>query len=53
MVVIVVRHPALTFGACLGAGATRTALAELAAPLGDRTVLQVYDGTPVRMVLDP
>jgi hypothetical protein len=53
VVVIVVRHPALTFGACTGVGAMRTAPAKLADPLGDRAVLQVYDGTPVRVVLAP
>ena len=53
VVVIVIRHPALTFGACTAVGAMRTAMAELAAPLGDRAVLQVYDGTPIRITLAP
>lgn len=53
VVVIIVRHPALTFGACTGVGAMRTATVELADPLGDRAVLQVYDGTPIRVVLAP
>ena len=53
VVVIVHRHPALTLGGCTGVGARRTAVAHLAAPLGDRTVLQVYDGTPVRVALSP
>jgi hypothetical protein len=54
-VVIVVRHPHLTLGGCtgVGVGAARTAVAKLAAPLGDRAVLQVYDGTPVRIDLAP
>jgi hypothetical protein len=34
VVVIVTRHPHLTFGACTAVGATRSATAELAAPLG-------------------
>jgi hypothetical protein len=53
VVVIVVRHPHLTLGACTGLGAPRTAVVKLAAPLGDRAVLQVYDGTPVRIDLAP
>jgi hypothetical protein len=53
VVVIVVRHPHLTLGACTSVGAPRTAIAKLAAPLGDRAVLQVYDGTPVRIDLAP
>jgi hypothetical protein len=52
VVVIVVRHAHLTFGGCtgVGAGAVRAATVELAAPLGDRAVLQVQDGTPVPIV---
>lgn len=53
VVVIVVRHPHLTIGGCTGVGAMRTATAELAAPLGERAVLQVYDGTPVKISLTP
>jgi hypothetical protein len=53
VVVIVVRHPHLTLGACSAVGATRTAVAKLVAPLGDRAVLQVYDGTPIRIDLTP
>jgi hypothetical protein len=53
VVVIVVRHPHLTLGACTGLGAPRTAVVKLAAPLGDRAVLQVYDGTPIRIDLAP
>ena len=53
VVVIVLRHPHLTLGGCAAVGARRTAIAELAAPLDDRAVLQVYDGTPVRTVLAP
>jgi hypothetical protein len=53
VVVIVVRHPNLTPGACVGVGAMRTAIVELAAPLGDRAVLQIQDGTPVPIVLTP
>jgi hypothetical protein len=54
VVVIVLRYSHLTFGGgCVSVGAKRTATVELAAPLGDRTVLQVYDGTPVLTVLLP
>lgn len=34
-------------GACLGLGATRTAVVNLASPLGSRTVLEVQFGQPV------
>jgi hypothetical protein len=54
VVVIVVRHPHLTIGGgCTAVGAMRTATVELAAPLGDRAVLQVQDGTPVPITLTP
>ena len=55
VVVIVVRHPQNPplGGGCVSVGAMRTATAQLAAALGGRTVLQVYDGTPVRTVLLP
>ena len=48
IVVIVIRHPNMPlFGACSAVGARRTATVELAAPLGDRAVLDVQQGLPV------
>jgi hypothetical protein len=55
IVVIVTRHPraALLGEACTAVGARRTATATLAAPLGDRAVLDLQRGTPVPVVLAP
>ena len=53
VVVIVMRHPHVTIGACTAVGAPRTATVELAAPLGDRTVLEVQQGRPVSVTLTP
>jgi hypothetical protein len=55
VVVIVTRHPhpAPLGEACAAVGARRTASATLAAPLGDRAVLDLLRGTPVPMVLAP
>jgi hypothetical protein len=53
VVVIVIRHPHLTLGACTAVGAPRTALVQLAAPLGDRAVLEIHQGYPVPVVLTP
>ncbi len=53
VVIIVTRHPHLTIGACSAVGARRTATATLAAPLGDRVVLDLQQGTPVPVVLAP
>jgi len=53
VVVIVTRHPHVTIGACSAVGAKRTATVELAAPLGDRTVLDVQQGLPVSVALTP
>ena len=53
VVVIVTRHPQATIGACSAVGARRTATATLAAPLGDRAVLDLQQGTPVPVVLTP
>jgi len=53
VVVIVTRHPHPTIGACSAVGARRTATATLAAPLGDRAVLDLQQGTPVPVVLTP
>jgi hypothetical protein len=51
VVIIVTRHPHLTFAACTAAGARRTATVDLAAPLGDRVVLEIQQGLPVPVVL--
>ena len=55
VVVIVTRHPHVApFGeACPAVGARRTATATMAAPLGDRVVLDLQQGTPVPVVLAP
>jgi hypothetical protein len=53
VVVIVTRHPHVTIGACSAVGARRTATATLAAPLGDRVVLDLQQGTPVPVSLAP
>ncbi len=51
--VIVTRHPFAgpMLGGCTSVGALRTATAALAAPLGDRTVLDLQGGQPVTMTL--
>jgi hypothetical protein len=52
VVVIVTEHPHSAFGeACLLVGAMRTAVVELAAPLGERAVLEVREGLPVAVQL--
>jgi hypothetical protein len=53
VVVIVTRHPHAAFGACTAVGAPRTTTVELAAPLGERAVLEVQQGLPVPVVLTP
>jgi hypothetical protein len=53
VVVIVIEHPNLSIGACTAEGAPRTATVELAAPLGNRTVLEVQQGLPVAVTLIP
>jgi len=55
VVVIVTRHPhvALFGQGCSAVGARRTATATMAAPLGDRAVLDLQQGTPVPVVLAP
>ena len=54
VVVIVTHHPRVGLGeACTAVGARRTATATLAAPLGDRVVLDLQQGTPVSLVLAP
>ena len=47
VVVIIARHESVTFGGCADAGAPRTVTIALAAPLGDRAVLEVVTGTPL------
>jgi hypothetical protein len=51
VVVIVIEHRNPTPAACLLAGAGRTATVQLAAPLGDRAVLEVKEGLPVPVTL--
>jgi hypothetical protein len=53
IVVIVIEHPYGVVEACTAVGARRTADVELAAPLGDRAVLEVKQGLPVAVVLTP
>jgi hypothetical protein len=49
--VIVVQHTNGFAGACSAVGATRTAWATVAQPLGDRAVLEVIQGLPVSVRL--
>jgi hypothetical protein len=51
IVVIVTEHRNPTIGACTAVGAERTAVVDLAAPLGDRTVLEVERGLPVPLLV--
>jgi hypothetical protein len=53
VVVIVTVHPNGAGGACDLVGAARTASVTLAAPLGDRTVLEVTQGRPVPALVTP
>ena len=53
VVVIVIEHANTGFGGCAAVGARRTATVKLAAPLGDRVVLDVQEGLPVATVLTP
>lgn len=55
VVVIVTRHPhvGLLPQGCSAVGARRTATATLAAPLSNRVVLDLQQGTPVPVVLAP
>jgi hypothetical protein len=55
VVVIVTRHPhvAPLGEACSAVGARRTATARLAAPLADRVVLDLQQGTPVHTEVSP
>lgn len=52
VVVIVIEHRNPAAGACRLVGAERTAVVDLASPLGDRAVLEVKEGLPVP-VLEP
>jgi hypothetical protein len=47
VVVIVTEHRHGLFEACTSVGAARTAVVDLAAPLGERAVLEVKEGLPV------
>ncbi len=47
VVVIVIEQRSPLPGACTAVGAVRTAMVKLAAPLGDRAVLEVMQGLPV------
>lgn len=47
VVVIIIEHPHEPGQSCPAVGAPRTAVAELAAPLGERAVLDVLQGLPV------
>jgi hypothetical protein len=49
-VVIVVEHRNPTATACRAIGAERTAVVDLAAPLGDRVLLEVKEGLPVPLL---
>jgi hypothetical protein len=51
VVVIIIEHPHTPGGACLAIGARRTAVIELAAPLGERAVLEVRQGLPVPVTI--
>jgi hypothetical protein len=53
VVVIVTRHPHAPAGPCRAIGAKRTTTASLVAPIGNRVVLDLRDGTPVPVVLAP
>ena len=55
VVVIVTRHPHFPpfGGGCTAVGAPRTATATLAAPLGERAVLDLQRGTPLPIDLSP
>jgi hypothetical protein len=53
VVVIVTRHPHVSAGACRLVASRRTTTATLAAPIGDRVVLDLRAGTPVPVVLAP
>ncbi|MGZ6299000.1 MAG: hypothetical protein ACXWMN_00720 [Candidatus Limnocylindria bacterium] len=53
VVVIIVEHSNPTTGGCRGVGTDRTATAQLAAPLSDRSVLEVRQGLPAPVTLVP
>jgi hypothetical protein len=53
VVVIIIEHNNPTPVACAAIGALRTATVRLAAPLGDRAVLEVVQGLPVPVTLAP
>jgi hypothetical protein len=51
VVVIVIEHPHAGDEACLAIGAPRTTTVDLAAPLGERAVLEVQQGLPVPLTI--
>ncbi len=53
VVAIIIEHNNPTPGVCEAVGATRTATLRLAAPLGDRALLEVKEGLPVPVTLAP
>jgi hypothetical protein len=53
VVIIVTSHSNAFAGACTAVGAVRNATATLAAPLGDRAVLEVVEGRPVPVEMAP
>jgi len=53
VVIIVIEHRNSLDRACWLVGATRSATVQLAAPLGDRAVLEVLEGLPVPVTLAP
>jgi hypothetical protein len=53
VVVIVTAHPHGFGETCAAVGAPRTAVVQLAAPLGDRALLEVKEGLPVSVELAP
>lgn len=53
VVILITSHPHGLNETCTAIGATRTATVELAAPLGERAVLEVRQGLPVPVTLTP
>jgi hypothetical protein len=51
VVVIIIEHPYAPDESCLAIGARRTAVVNLAAPLGERAVLDVREGLPVPVTI--
>jgi hypothetical protein len=51
VVVIIIEHPHAPDESCNAVGARRTAVVDLAAPLGERAVLEVREGLPVPVTI--